>query len=100
MASTRDFLDFVLDQIKNEELVRWRKMFGEYALYYDDKVVGLICDNQLYLKNTLGGIEFIGKENLKLALPFPKAKNWILLDEEIEDREFLNELIEITRSEL
>lgn len=100
MSSTKDFLDFVIDQIDNKNLVKWRKMFGEYAIYYDEKVIGLICENQFYLKNTLGGIEFIGKKNLKLASPFPKAKNWILLDEEIENKELLNELIEIIRSEL
>lgn len=104
MASTRDFLDFIIDQIDNKNLVKWRKMFGEYAIYYDNKVIGLITDNQFYLKNTKVGREFIakelGEENLKLASPFPKAKDWILLDEEIENKELLNELIEIIRSEL
>lgn len=79
-------------------------MFGEYAIYYDDKVIGLITDNQFYLKNTRKAKEFLIKnyreENLKLASPFPKAKDWILLDEEIENKELLNELIEIIRSEL
>lgn len=104
MASTQDFLDFVIDQIDNKNLVKWRKMFGEYAIYYDNKVIGLITDNQFYLKNRKVGREFIakelGEENLKLASPFKKAKDWILLDEEIENKELLNELIEIIRSEL
>lgn len=100
MASTKDFLDFVVDQIRDQDLVRFKKMFGEYALYYDEKVVALICDNQLFIKNTKSGIDFIGKENINLAPPFPGAKDWILLDDEIEDREFLNELLEITREGL
>lgn len=100
MASTKDFLDFVLDQIKDEELVRHKKMFGEYAIYYDEKVIGFICDNKLYLKDTNEGRNFIGEENLKIGYPYPRAKEYILLEEEIEDREFLNELIEITREEL
>lgn len=104
MASTQDFLDFVIDQIDNKNLVKWRKMFGEYAIYYDNKVIGLITDNQFYLKNTENARKFLienyREENIKLASPFPKAKDWILLDEEIENKELLNELIEITRSEL
>ena len=104
MASTQDFLDFVIDQIDNKNLVKWRKMFGEYAIYYDEKVIGLITDNQFYLKNTENARKFLienyREENIKLASPFPKAKDWILLDEEIENKELLNELIEIIRSEL
>ncbi len=100
MASTKDFLDFVLDQIKDEELVRYKKMFGEYAIYYDEKVIGFICDNKFYLKDTQKGREFVGEENLKIGHPYPRAKEYILLEEEIEDRDFLNELIGITREEL
>lgn len=104
MASSKDFLDFILDQVNDQELFKWRKMFGEYAIYYDNKVIGLICDNQFYLKNTKVGREFVvkelGLENLHLASPFPKAKDWILLDEEIENRELLNELIAITRNNI
>lgn len=99
MASTKDFLDFVLDQIKDEELVRHKKMFGEYAIYYDEKVIGFICDNKLYLKDTQKGREFVG-EDLRIGHPYPRAKEYILLEEEIEDRDFLNELIEITREGL
>lgn len=104
MSSTQDFLDFVIDQIDNKNLVKWRKMFGEYAIYYDEKVIGLITDNQFYLKNTENARKFLienyREENIKLASPFKKAKDWILLDEEIENKELLNELIEIIRSEL
>lgn len=104
MSSTKDFLDFVIDQIKNKDLVKSKKMFGEYVIYYENKVVALICNNKLFIKNTKSGIEFVKKElrkeNLHLSSPFPKAKDWILLEDEIENREFLNELIEITREDL
>lgn len=104
MSSTKDYLDYVLDQIRDQELVRSRKMFGEYAIYYDEKVVALICNNQLFIKNTEEGISFIENElvkySLHLAPPFPGAKDWILLEDEIENREFLNELLEITRNSL
>jgi hypothetical protein len=115
MSSTKDFLDFIIDQIKDKDLVRFKKMFGSYALYYDEKVVALICNNQLFIKNTEAGIDFLGKKfgksafaqgfsetknSIHLAPPFPGAKDWILLEDEIEDREFLNELLEITRQSL
>jgi TfoX/Sxy family transcriptional regulator of competence genes len=104
MSSTKDFLDFIIDQIKDKDLVRFKKMFGSYALYYDNKVVALICNNQLFIKNLEASKNFvekeIGKKNLHLAPPFPGAKDWILLEDEIEDREFLNELLEITRQSL
>lgn len=104
MSSTKDYLDFVLDQIRDQDIVRYRKMFGEYTIYYDTKVVALICDNKLFVKNTESGRDFVekefGKENLHLAPPFPKGKDWIILEDEIENREFLNELLEITRDAL
>ncbi len=100
MASTKDFLDFVIDQVKNQDLVRFKKMFGEYALYYDDKVVALICDNELYIKNTENGNKLVEEKGLQFGTPFPGAKKWILVGDDIEDREFLNELIEITRENL
>lgn len=104
MASSQDFLNFVIDQIKNQELVRSRKMFGEYAIYYDEKVVGFVCDNILYLKNTEAGRNFVkselGQESLQLGQPYPKAKDYIKLEAEIENRDFLNELIEITRENI
>ncbi|MEN9338617.1 MAG: hypothetical protein RI945_342 [Candidatus Parcubacteria bacterium] len=104
MSSTKDFLDFVIDQIRDQDMVRFKKMFGSYALYYDNKVVALICNNQLFIKNIEASKNFVekefGKENLHLAPPFPGAKKWILLEDEIENREFLNELIETTRESL
>ena len=104
MSSKKDFLDFVIDQIRDQELIKSRKMFGEYAICYDEKVVALICDDKLFIKNTIDGIRFFeqeyGKENIHLAPPFKGAKDWILLEDEIENREFLNELIEITRENI
>lgn len=100
MASTKDFLDFVVDQIKDQDLVRFKKMFGEYALYYDEKVVALICDNELYIKNTKAGKEFAEEKDLEFKAPFPGAKDWILVGDDVEDREFLNEIVKITRNGL
>ncbi len=104
MSSTKDFLEYVLDQIKDQDIIRTRKMFGSYAIYYDEKVVALICDNQLFIKNTDEARLFFekeyGNENLHLSPPFPGAKDWILLEDEIENKEFFNEILEIVRVDL
>lgn len=73
MASNQNFVDFVMDQIQGAGEITVRKMFGEYAIYSDGKIFGLICDNQLFIKPTTAGRKFIG-EPLE-APPYPGAKN-------------------------
>lgn len=60
-------------------------MFGEYAIYCNGKVVGLVCDNQLFVKPTIGGRTFIGK--VVESPPYPGAKNSFLIEDKFEDRE-------------
>lgn len=98
MASDKDFVEFIVDQMENAGQIRYRKMFGEYAIYCNDKVVALICDNQLFVKPTEGGNAYIGK--IKEAPPYPGAKPSFLIEDEFEDREWLSELIRITFNEL
>jgi hypothetical protein len=82
MASDKEFVDFVVDQMGDAGLITFKKMFGEYALYCDGKVIALICDNQLFVKPTGKGRIYIGKP---VEAP-PKghrqdakyAKEWIL----------------------
>ena len=74
-----------------------KKCLGEYALYSNDKVVALVCDNQLFVKSTKAGKEFIG--NFVEAPAYPSAKPSLLI-EEIENSEWLSELILITEKEL
>ena len=73
-------------------------MFGEYALYCNNKVVALVCDNQLFVKQTAAGKKFIGK--VKEAPAYPGAKMSFLIEDKIDDREWLSELVRITESEL
>ncbi len=58
MATRQETIDFLLDQIAGAGNVRARKMFGEYALYLDEKVVALVCGDQLFVKITNPGKEF------------------------------------------
>jgi len=98
MASHADFIEYVVEQIENAGIITYRKMFGEYALYANGKVVALICDNRLFIKPTEAGRAFIG--DVKEAPPYPGAKNSFLIEDQLEDRAWLSELIRITEQEL
>jgi TfoX/Sxy family transcriptional regulator of competence genes len=98
LASDKSFVDFIVDQIENAGQISYRKMFGEYAIYCNNKVVALICDNQLFIKPTEGGKNYIG--NVIESSPYPGAKLSYLIEDKFEDREWFSELIRITADEL
>jgi TfoX/Sxy family transcriptional regulator of competence genes len=98
LASDLDFVEFVLDQIENAGVIEYRKMFGEYAIYCEGKIVILICDNQVFVKPTNAGRLFIG--DVVEAPPYPGAKSSFLIEENIEDKEWLSELVRLTEKEL
>ena len=98
MASDKSFVEFIVDQIENAGPITYKKMFGEYALYCNGKVVALVCDNRLFVKPTAGGKAFIG--NVNEAPPYTGAKLSFLIDDRIEDREWISKLIRITYKEL
>jgi DNA transformation protein and related proteins len=85
MASDLNFVEYVRDQINGAGEVSFKKMFGEYAIYYDNKVVALVCDNQLFVKPTVGGRSLI--EQVVEAPPYPGAKPYFLIGEQLDDRE-------------
>lgn len=98
MASDLDFVEFVANQIDESCGITYRMMFGEYALYSNAKVVALICDNQLFVKSTDAGRAFIG--DVVEAPPYPGAKNSFLIQDKIEDGDWLTELISLTEKVL
>jgi len=98
MASEQNFVDFVIEQIRNAGEVTAKKMFGEYGIYADEKLFGLICDNKLFIKPTISGREFIG--NVIEAPPYEGAKPSFLIEDEIEDSDWLSELVRISLKEL
>jgi TfoX/Sxy family transcriptional regulator of competence genes len=98
MSSDKNFVEFIVDQMENAGLVTYRQMFGEYALYCDNKVVALVCDNKLFVKPTDGGRSFIG--NVNEVPPYPRAKLYFLIDDKLDDREWISNLIRITAKEL
>ncbi len=98
MASDGNFVDFVLEQIKHSGEITAKKMFGEYGIYADEKLFGLICDNKLFIKSTDSGRKFIGK--VVEAPPYEGAKPSFLIEDKVEDSEWLSELVSITLKEL
>ena len=99
MASTQEYVDFVLEQIDQVGEVTAKKMFGEYALYADGKMFGSICDNKFFIKPTNAGRAFIGTRLVE-APPYPGAKPNFLIEEKLEDRKWLSELIKVSLPEL
>ena len=98
MSSDENLVKFIVDQIENAGVITYKKMFGEYAIYSNSKVVALVCDNQLFVKQTEGGRSFIG--DVVEAPPYPSAKSSFLIEEKFEDKEWISGLIRITEKEL
>jgi TfoX/Sxy family transcriptional regulator of competence genes len=98
VASDLSFIEFVIDQIENAGDITYKKMFGEYGLYSDGKIMALVCDNQLFIKPTKAGRTYI--ENLVESPPYPGAKLYFLITDQLENRNWISELIRITVAEL
>ena len=99
MASKQSTVDYLLEQMSGPHEVSARKMFGEYAIYCQGKVVALVCDERLFVKPTSAGRRFLGKA--REGRPYPGAKPWLEIDgERWEDREWLSRLVTLTANEL
>ena len=98
MASGLHIVEFIAEQMENAGEITYRAMFGEYALYCDGKIMALVCDNQLFVKPTKAGRSFIG--DVIEAPPYPGAKPYFLIEDQLEDREWIGNLVRVTVKEL
>jgi TfoX/Sxy family transcriptional regulator of competence genes len=98
MASTLSFVEYVRDQVGGAGKVSFRKMFGEYAIYCDGKVVALVCDNQFFVKPTASGRAHLG--HVVEAPPYPGSKPYFLVSGELDDPVLAAQLIRLTAREL
>jgi len=98
MASDQNFVDFVTTQIQNVGIITSKKMFGEYGIYSNGKLFGVICDNKLFIKPTSKGRAFIG--NPTELPPYEGAKPSFVIEEKIEDSKWLSDLVKITLDDL
>ena len=94
MASNLDTALYICDQAGLGRRLTYRKMFGEFAVYLDGKVVALICDDELFLKPTPECRAYLGE--VTEAPPFPGAKNFYLLSAILDDPDRLGEALRIT----
>src|SRR5512133_1655606 len=100
MKTKQSTVDYILDQIASAGNVSARKMFGEYALYCDKKVVALVCRDMLFVKITDQGKAFAGKKYREGRAYIGAKKSMVIDDDQIEDHEWLSNLIRITASNL
>ncbi|HDR9163429.1 TPA: TfoX/Sxy family protein [Burkholderia vietnamiensis] len=99
MASNQGTVDFIVEQSALAGTVSARKMFGEYGIYCDGKMVALVCDDRLFVKPTPDGHAFLGA--CEQAPPYPSAKpHLVVAGERWDDREWLSTLIRITAAQL
>lgn len=95
MTTRPETVDYIVEQATGALPVAARKMFGEYALYADGKLVALICDDQLFIKPTEPGRTFVGE--VIEAPPYTGAKpSFLIPGERLEDGDWLAELVRLT----
>ena len=97
MASSKGYLDFILDQLSELDAVSCRAMMGEYIIYYRGKIVGGIYDDRFLVKPTKSAVSMMPAAGMEL--PYEGAKEMLLVDN-VEDRVFLKELLEGMYDEL
>ena len=97
MASSKEYLDFVLEQLSELDEVSYRAMMGEYILYYRGRVFGGIYDDRLLLKPVPSAVKLM--PNATMEIPYDGAKEMILADD-IDNREFLCRLVRSMWEEL
>ncbi|MDD2332044.1 MAG: TfoX/Sxy family protein [Candidatus Cloacimonetes bacterium] len=99
MASKPETIAFILGKIATAGTTRSIRMFGEYGIYCDEKMVALVCDDQLFIKPSTAGRAYFPE--VEGAAPYPGARDWFLIPEDYwEDEIWLTELVRITSREV
>ena len=93
MASNADFVQFIVDQCSGAGEITVKKMMGDYCIYCDGVLFGLVCDNNLYVKPTYQGAAKL--HDVVMRSPYPGAKEHFLIDD-VDDRDSLVALIKAT----
>lgn len=97
MASTKEYLNFVIEQLSGMDEISYRAMMGEYILYYRGRVFGGIYDDRLLVKPVPTAMKLMS--DAQMELPYDGAKEMILVDD-VDNREFLCKLVESMWEEL
>ena len=97
MASNKDYLGYILDQLSGQDEISYRAMMGEYIIYYRNKIVGGIYDDRFLVKPTKSAMLMM--PNADMEVPYEGAKEMLLVDD-VDNREFLKDLLEAMYDEL
>ena len=97
MASSEEYLEYVLEQLSDLDEISHRKMMGEYIIYYRGKIVGGIYDDRFLVKPVKSALDMMG--DVDMELPYEGAKEMVLVDN-LDDREFLCDLFDAMYDEL
>ncbi len=97
MASKKDYLEFILEQLSELDDISYRAMMGEFIIYYRGKVVGGIYDDRFLVKPTKSALAMM--PDAAREIPYEGAKEMLMVDD-IENKEFLRDLIEAMYDEL
>ena len=97
MASSKEYLIFILEQLSGLDDITYRAMMGEYILYYRERVIGGIYDDRFLVKPVRAAVNLM--PNAEMEVPYEGAKGMLLVDD-IDDREYLVKLFEVMYDEL
>lgn len=97
MASTKEYLDFILEQLSELDEITYKAMMGEYIIYYRGKIIGGIYDDRFLVKNVKAAADKMPDADLEL--PYEGAKAMLQVDD-LDNKEFLKELLEAMYDEL
>lgn len=97
MASDKDFVQYIADQCAGAGEIVTKKMFGDYGVYCDGKIFGLICDDRFFLKPTEAGRKLLRVEDRRP--PYDGAKDYFFIAD-VDDRDYLSALVLATCKEL
>ncbi len=97
MSSSKNYLDFILEQLSESGDVSYRAMMGEYVIYYRGKVVGGIYDDRFLIKPTKSALTMM--PNASMEIPYERAKEMLLVDDP-ENRELMSEVLKAMYEEL
>ena len=93
MASNPDFVQYIADQCAGSGTITVKKMFGDYGIYCNGKIFGLICDNRFYVKPTAAGRALLG--TVVLRPPYDGAKDYFWI-EDVDDHQLISSLVKET----
>lgn len=97
MASSKSYLDFILNQLSELENITYRAMMGEYIIYYNEKIIGGVYDDRLLVKPVRSALAYM--KNIEYAKPYDGAKEMLVVDD-VDDKQYLVGLFKAIYTEL